>query len=231
MLGSAPPPRQLNSTGPSPTQLWFGGLPDRLNMLAPSLGAGQTSGSNAELVANVSPIVAANFANQFSAVGCSFGAATAAPDGTTSNSQSIVEDTSTGVHGVNACIYRATPQSAPYGTLRFSVFLKGNGRRAVLQCVTDQGVFSDGVRAVFDLAGGQVAIPTATFFTNTPQVMATYTAVGQEIVPFGNGWYRCSMDFTFRPFSLWMVCLVYLDNGTGTGALSMSYTGNGSSGV
>jgi hypothetical protein len=55
---------------------------------------------------------------------------------------------------------------------------------------------------------------------------------GQEIVSFGSGWYRCTMDVkTGQGVFSGMNFAIELDNGAGTGAMSNSYAGDGTSGA
>jgi len=203
--------------------VWFGGLTDRFNMLVPPFNSAFNTGSSYQPLNNTP----CNFANQFNVNACSFGATTAAPDG--SAAPSIVEDSSNGQHLIWSTIY--TFSGGKHTTvLRFSAFLKANGRRAGLQVFTDQfGFGTYGVRVVFDLAGGRIGVPAAAFTTGSSS--QDYTLVGSEICPFGNGWYRCSLDFTFTSNQTYLAAIIFLDNGIGTGALSNSYAGNGASGA
>ena len=61
-------------------------------------------------------------------------------------------------------------------------------------------------------------------------------AVASAMTSLGNGWWLCTADFVLDPTGVpgsaqKFQPLVYLDNGSGTAANSISYTGDGSSGV
>lgn len=205
------------SAGAAANTIWFGSVPDRLNMLA----AMQIGGGANLFPANVTP---AHYANLWSLSGVTLGSFTTAPDGTTNSAQAITEDSSTGLHQLLAATYSFGANS-PSGALRVAGFFKNNGRRVGLQ-VTEVTT-SDGVYAVFDLAGGQVGV------TGTVLGSSSFSEVlDTQIIPAGGGFYLCVLDFakTFHSFAFLNVS-IFLDNGTGTAALSNSYTGGGTAGV
>jgi hypothetical protein len=94
--------------------------------------------------------------------------AIASPDGT-ANAESVIEDASTGSHGIRQDI---TTSAA---THTFSVFLKASGRNwALLQNTTAN------YHAYFDISNGAVG--------------STLGTSSASITPVGGGWYRCSIS-------------------------------------
>lgn len=204
----------------APTTVWFGAVPDRLNML----GAQDLSlVPGAFLIGTPTP---AHYASLWSiSAGVSFGATTTAPDGTTANSPKIIEDTSTGLHLLTAATVPLRTTVVSSGMLRLAGFFKYAGRRVVLEC--ECPFFGGGIYAVFDLAGGQVGVPATVEAGGNP-----YHAIATQMTAFGDGWYLCYIDFWFESGLTTEVQVgIYLDNGTGTAPLSNSYTGNGTAGI
>jgi hypothetical protein len=218
--------------------VWFGGIADRCNFLTPNdvanLGSGGDTIGYIKTVGGA--VISADYGNLWSiGAGGSLGATTAAPDGTTANSQLFVEDTSNGKHYLSTTIVGkgiGSEPKPPTGPLRLSGYFKNSGRRVVFQVFTGSESFgATGVYAIFDLAGAQIGVGP-TFYTVAGGANSWVTPIDAQIVSVGGGWYRCNLDFAFTKvddpaFAIRM----FLDNGTGTAALSNSYTGNGSSGV
>jgi len=219
--------RHLGSSIPTNT-VWFGAIIDRLNMLVPN--ASDDAGFSRFMIANATPIPA-HYGNLWRANACSFGATTTAPDGTSANSQAIVEDNSNGTHFISSTICNMLANS-PTGRLRLVGIYKNNGRRVVLQAVNGSSGSNTAIYAIFDLAGGQIGVgPT---LTATGGAIQNCTSLGATMSALGNGWYICAIDFSFNLIvgGQAQLCMqAYLDNGTGSAALSNSYLGNSSSGV
>jgi hypothetical protein len=225
-------------TNVPPTTQWFGTLPDRLNFLTPNdisqvTAPGSNSAGNFTWIKPLSGVfVSADYGNLWSPwVGCSFGATTTAPDGTTVNSQLLQEDSSNGFH-VATCTLGSAGLGAlggqACGALRLSGYFKFAGRRVVLRVFSGGDVSGSGYKgcyAVFDLQGGQVGVgPTFIFLFGGRTGVVPLDA---QIVAYPNGWYRCSLDFSVtRVVDNNLTSQIMLDNGTGTAALSNSYVGN-----
>ena len=119
----------------------------------------------------------------------------------TSVADALTEDTSTGVHR----IYSTTTLTAATYTLSF--YAKANGRQFVY----------------FYVNGGNEA-GVIDFVTNTYTPSAGTPTVSS--VPVGNSWYRVSVTFTNTITSPQNLQLWLATNGT-----TVSYTGNGTSGI
>jgi hypothetical protein len=127
---------------------------------------------------------------------------TVSPNGTTTG-DSLIEDSSTGLHTAAISAGQATS-----GDYTFSVFVKANGRTKFQLAEA----FSIGGNVNFDLTAG-----TAT---------TTAPAKNGGIENYGNGWYKCSATWTFTGGATTVLYLNLLNN-----AGASSYTGNGTSGV
>jgi hypothetical protein len=127
---------------------------------------------------------------------------TVSPSGTTTG-DSLIEDTSTGLHTAAILASQATG-----GDYTFSVFVKANGRTKFQLAES----FSIGGNVNFDLTAG-----TAT---------TTAPAKNGRIENYGNGWYKCSATWTFTSGATTVLYLNLLND-----AESNSYLGNGTSGV
>lgn len=137
--------------------------------------------------------------------------AIAAPDGTLT-ADKMVEAAGT---SVGKQIFRSANNSAfatPGTWCTFSLFAKA-GERYKFQLDISDAVFTSADNATFDLLAGTV----------------TYNASGQysaDIIPYPNGWYRCSLTSKVVTATGGGMFLNMLDNaGNGT------YTGDGTSGL
>jgi hypothetical protein len=222
--------RAKASSGIAPTTSWFGSrMPDRVNMLRPgSWGAT----SNTMLLQAPGNTVANYGKDWMLRTGVTFGGFTTAPDGTTNTARQIVESAGNTEHFITAGYFTAAQYYAP--AIRFAAILKSAGRRATLTMgqpydnTHTEGV--NGIRATFDLAGGQIGVAPAVFGV-TPQQQ---TAIGAEMRSLGNGWYLCWVDANLTLGDLGSNSrrfAIYLDNGVGVGAASTTYNGDGASGV
>jgi hypothetical protein len=225
-------PRSFGSTGPAPNTVWFGNIPDRLNMLRPGLPS-----------QNLFPGVyrgwyAANFLNLWflnnlqynggsNVPTASLGGFTTAPDGTNNTAQLLVETTANTQHQT----WCEMEIRAGIGPTRLSGFFKSTNRRLKLMLIGDPQVDTitthlpfggNGMSAVFDLVGGQVGVGATVIGTGIP--------IGVEMVPYPNGWFKCSLDLANAGGTeLWAAAII--DHGTGTNAESVTYAGDGASGV
>lgn len=143
---------------------------------------------------------------------------TTAPDANVT-ADSLIEDTTVGSnsHFIKQTITKAASAIA----YTMSVYAKSNGRRYILYA--EDGTDTNGAFVTFDLAGGQIG--TAAVGVGTP-----FTSLSATMTALPNGWYRCTLSFTTNTTT----SLVFhngLDNGTGTGASSPTYHGDGTSGV
>jgi hypothetical protein len=171
-----------------------------------------TRGSNATLVDSTGKITYApanlllqsqTFENaSWSKIGATVTAnTTTAPDGTTT-ADTLVEDTSTGVH-----IAFQAGSFVAGTTYTITVFAKA-GTRTRLNMINVGGVTYEGY---FDLLTGTVI--------SSPVGTASITAAG-------NGWYRCQMTSTAGSTASGNVQFRLVSSGTTT-----SYTGDGTSGL
>jgi hypothetical protein len=145
-------------------------------------------------------------------------AATIAPDGTLTGTN-IKEDGASDLHAVIQQISRGPKVPLIY---RVALYAKQKERTRVAVYITDNG--GQTCVTIFDLAGVQVGV------ANTA-VGADMVAGPASIVPAAEGWCLCKMDFTYggasAPFALWIMP----DSGSGVGAASYNYAGDGASGI
>ena len=127
-----------------------------------------------------------------------------APNGSLT-ADKLVEDTSDGTH-----FNRSVENSANIPT-NFSIYAKSAGSDLVLNA---QNPDSGAYRVYFDLSNG-----TSTVLQNTS------VTGSNSITDVGNGWYRCSINYSFTESDAY-----YLDKGTGSLGTN-SYTGDGTSGI
>jgi hypothetical protein len=226
--------RTKGPASPQPITSWFGGLADRLNGLSPNDPAiGNAPFSLVKAIGGA--IIAANYGNQFTPCAgiAGFGAFATAPDGTTNTAQVFTEDSSTGEHYIGAALPGCSLGSGgrdTTGPLRFSVFLKYNaaaGRRVCLEVIDGTLAFGyTSIAAVFDLHNGQIGV--AATATGHGGGRTGGTAIDARMANFGNGWFRCNIDFAFASIvENVFTARVLLDNGTGTAARSTTYAGSG----
>jgi hypothetical protein len=123
------------------------------------------------------------------------------PDGG-SNADKLVENTSTSDHYVGGAVNFTSGTS-----YSLSVFAKYNGRNLVLQ---GSGTPTGYAFASFDLSNG---------------VIITESVGTGSIVNYGNGWYRCSLNFTAASTTSGFITFVLGET------RSQSYTGDGESGI
>lgn len=218
------------STGPAPTTVFMAPVPDRYNMLLQMyVRESPTRINNVKMIAantidkwtpwNLSLAGGANTNT------ISLGSAAEAPDGT-NTAFKIVEGSNNGVHFFVAGYPEGSSQRQQK---RFAAFCKAAERTRVYMSIGfAQGCsFESGARVVFDLAVGQVGVAAAPYGPDPGWIVKN-----TEITPYGNGWYLCKIDVAVTLQSNGILsCAIGPDSGSGTGALSNSYLGNGSSGI
>jgi hypothetical protein len=218
-----------------PNKVFFGGVADQFTMLSQFYSG--NSGVVYYGLASV-PLVSQwqlyneNFNSVTNNVTASFGATTLAPDGTT-NGIKVVDTTSNSVHAV---VSGYQDGSEFFYKLRVSVFAKA-AEYTRFALYTSGGNFDvnhspgRGAKIVFDVAGGQVGVTPSAYGGGT---FPFGVPVNPEIVSFGNGWQRCSVDFIMGQgisgLSSYEISIL-LDSGSGTAAESTSFAGTGSKGM
>ena len=169
--------------------------------------------------------------NTWSVVGSSVsGKIFKGPDGKLS-SQHLTEDSSTGEHRVNSegtvlglgnVLGNSTPQEK-IPPMRMAAIIKADQRtRCVLKITGFNTVGS--ASTGFDLAGGNAGYST--------QNVTDWSITASTITPLSNGWWLCTADAlctSTNPVGILMQIL--LDDGSGTAANSISYAGDGTSGI
>jgi hypothetical protein len=140
---------------------------------------------------------------------------TLAPDGTTT-ADTLRENSANNTHQLIQTIAKA---GSPLAYL-FSVDGKADTRTRI-ELEVDDG--PSGVFAGFDVAGGQIGYGPSTFGSG-------WTAIGATITATANGFYHCTLSLITNS-STSVNARVVLDSGSGTGAPSDSYLGDGSSGA
>jgi hypothetical protein len=176
----------------------------------------------------------------------SFGGFITAPDGTTNTMQKLVEGSNTGIHAVTS-LFRINNNNTVNTNkggfkMRCSVMVKAAERtRFAIYCADTRamdpgfGGGQVGCKTVFDVGGGQIAVANTAFGTPTGGGLS-FVPGPTEIVSFGSGVYRCTMDVTAGECMAQGTQLAYLwgilvDSGSGTAAENTNYAGNGSSGL
>jgi hypothetical protein len=224
----------VNGTAAATNKVWMTSVADKYTLLAPYEDAG---GANPYFQSTFNSVLACHFVNQMNVLNASFGAFTTAPDGT-NTAQKLVEDNTTNQHMAQAGFQF-------FGTVQpririANIWKAGNlpGDRTRICYQTTSSPFGSPLGDVaycgFDLAGGQIAYG----FTSVGLGSTYFLYENQTIIGLGGGWFLCYVDvqnlvagggdgqknggLNFR---------FILDNGAGTAAPSLSYTGNGTSGL
>ena len=213
--------------GPGPHYVFFGAIPDRFNLLVPGHPPTQIDKQFAANNINQWTLYNTVYSGGADAVTSSLGAFTTAPDGT-NTAQKIVETTTNSVHSLTALPTIGDSPGVLYD-MRLAVFAKAAERTRIVLKIEQTSTFFQSSRTVFDLAGGQVAVPG----TAVGGGGFDYVPIQDIILPFGNGWYLCMIDVKCNAGTLNQGQIAYfeLDAGSGTAAIDNSYTGDGTSGV
>lgn len=170
-----------------------------------------------------------------------------APDGTT-GAQKLIEDTTGGAsqdtglplgHSMRALFgshFGISTQAWPYGRWRLAAIVEPAGRT---RCVFDFWLYGDAapkpeLSVGFDLAGGHVGYDNV--IVNGTNVNVNILSSSMLPIAGAPGWYLCIVDCSFPLIGTTTAVnfgffSIYLDNGSGTAARSVTYTGNGTSGI
>jgi hypothetical protein len=167
---------------------------------------------------------ASDFSTTYLLTGASITSGVTSPSGLT-NAQKLVENSSGGNHLVYS-FFNPSCASNSQTVFRVAAIAKAAERtRIVLVCeYGDTSKIS--ARVGFDLIGGNVGYDTTTG--------SQTTVIDNAMTDLGGGWWLCTFDFKYTGAffdSTTMQTWIYLDNGSGTAARSISYNGNGSSGA
>ena len=233
-----------NVTEPVPPV--FGLVPDRMNMLHPA----EWNIDTTALPGGFNRYIVADHVNQWMRNGSAttgdnavtLGLMALAPDGS-STAQKIIESSLNQTHHLSAgCLI-------PFGfqeymaKFRLAVYAKAGERTRILLEIKDNpqavelpnmGSHSS-AKALFDLVGGQVVNGVQT--TGGPRQVEGAAA---SIVAQSGGWYLCILDVFIGPWTFAQAighagsgihASLYLDSGSGLDAESVSYDGDGTSGI
>lgn len=137
-----------------------------------------------------------------------------------STADTWVENSSNGVHRLVQDVTKAA-SSLAY-TLVVRAKAASGSRRLVL--VLRRGDDASGVYTTFDIQGGALGTAVTAFGSG-------WSGGTASILSLGSGWYRCQLAGVTTDTSTTIRTDIELDNGTGTAALSNSYTGNSTSGL
>lgn len=144
---------------------------------------------------------------------------TTAPDGTNTASKLIATSANTFHYFKNVDIVRSS-SLATYGVI-VDVKAAEYTRIAILM---EDSTGNNIANVGFDVAGGQVAYTavagTGVTISGTPQIF-----------PIGSGFFRCICDFLIAANHPSIHALFLVDSGSGTGAQSQSFAGNGTNGI
>lgn len=142
------------------------------------------------------------------------------------NAQHLTESASSGTHFVQSANAPMTNTVTPIN-MRVAVIAKAAERNRI---VVNWNNFQDANAAVsigFDLVGGKVGYDNS--------VGSNSTLISTAMQNLGRGWWLCRFDVQYNatatPTSLVWQPQIFLDNGIGTAPRSISYTGDGISGV
>lgn len=145
----------------------------------------------------------------------------AAPDGSTA--LKLQEDASAATtHAESQSVAKAA-SALKYSFSVYARLTSPTGRTRIALQVDDAAGTPNGAVMVCDLSGQQIGV-------NTAGVGTPFTTLSQTAVGFPNGWTRCTIIATSNTATT-IRGRVFLDSGSGTGAISTTYDGNGASGV
>lgn len=222
--------RCAGATGQAPTTVWMSKLADNYTMLCPYLDTPFALGFAVPVCSSFTSLTACKLTNQFNPNNASFGAFNTAPDGTVNTSQKIVEDATNNEHYIQAGMW----MEGLWPIFRVAGIFKAAERtRIAFQCWSFQAT-NPTMTCGFDLAGGQIAYG-ATFAGIGANTM--FALKNQTISSVGGGFYLCIADvlpldfFNSRGISKGLSFRFLLDNDSGTNAPSLTYAGDGTSGL
>ncbi len=143
--------------------------------------------------------------------------AVTSPDATVDAATLIEDATATSTHLTTQAITKA----ASALSYTFSVYGKSSSTRRIDMQLDDNA--GNGAIMSCDLAGQQVGVAGA-------GVGVAFTTITSAVEAYSNGWTRCRLTATTNTATD-LNAVVFLDNGTGTAAVSNSYSGDGASGA
>jgi len=143
--------------------------------------------------------------------------AVTSPDATTDAATLVEDSTAANTHLAVQSVTKAASSLA----YTFSVYGKSNATRRIDLQIDDNA--GNGAIMSCDLAGQQVGVAAAG--VGTP-----FTGLASGVQTWSNGWTRCYISGTSSTATT-IRGVIFLDNGTGTGAVNTSYNGNGTSGA
>lgn len=170
---------------------------------------------------------ATDFSQNYLLTGATISSGVVSPSGQ-SNAQKLVESSGSGNHRVysfnavlmatgSQCVFRVAVIAKAAERTRIVVFSETFGKESAISASVG-----------FDLAGGNVGYDTAVGTQTTLDATA--------MTSLGGGYWLCTFDYHYTGIladvgSGVIQPKIYLDNGSGTASRSISYTGNGTSGV
>lgn len=223
--------RCAGATGQAPTTEWMSLVADKYTML---LKYDDRGGAYSGVI-NDTAVVPCLYTNRFNNNNLSLGAFITAPDGTANTCQKLVEDNSNTEHYIQAGFNFFRPM---WPALRIAGIWKAGERTRVCYrlCGRNFPGLDEALYLGFDLAGGQIAYQTFGSYVGPPATTSTWQIQDQTITSLGSGFYLCVADvLALHPnaggigidFNLHTL----IDNGSGTAAKSLTYAGDGSSGL
>jgi hypothetical protein len=209
-----------------PNKVWMSYVADKYTMTLPYQDLNTSSFYGGINSAN--SVVPCLYANLHNNVHLTFGGFITAPDGTTNSCQKLVEDNTNNQHYIQGGFEEWQPL---YPTFRVAAIWKAADRTRICYQVLDLGQ-TNNLNCGFDLASGQVA-----YTQYTGAAASFFNLKSQSITPLPGGFYLCIIDVlalqnnSAGMFSRGLNLRFILDNGAGTAAPSLTYTGDGASGL
>lgn len=219
---------------------YFSIIADKVNLLLPATIDGPNVPAGSYGISTPAT-TSGDFVSDWVTSEVTVGASATAPD-RTSTADKIVESVNNSEHFLSAgFIYDGLTieikADMTATRFRYSVFAKAGERTRVVISLVDSvynsypsvgGPGRGGCKAVFDLAGGQVAVAATAFGHG-------FTAESESIESYGNGWYRCTIVVTVGALYLAIPFIINakvgIDAGSGVAPENSTYAGNGTSGL
>jgi hypothetical protein len=187
------------------------------------VGAGP---ANFNMLSSTAFATSTNFTSGFTLDGASITTGVISPN-SQPDAQKLVESATGGAHRVYSFNYPSVAALVPDISWRVAVIAKAAERTRIVvfwEVYTHEATITASVG--FDLAGGNVG------YDNSAGSAASISAYAMTAI--GGGWYLCTFDVAYTGTPLGssnQQPKIYIDNGSGTAARSINYSGNGSSGV
>lgn len=157
----------------------------------------------------------------FGGISISVPSSTTGIDGTTSLNDYTDDASTASQHFAYTTVNKDSGQH--YGCWSVYAKPKASARRLALFV----GLSGNGVRAIFDLVGGQVGVAAAATGTGWTAGQSSIEALTGTYA----GWYRCQVTCLTGTETPTHQCWIQLDAGTGTGAENTTYNGDSTSGL